>query len=130
MRRVALLKFSLRGRNSHIAKGKYGEDLATLFLKKGGYKILGRNVIIKRHEVDIIAMDQNQLVFIEVKSRSENCMIDPLEVVNSKAQQRLKRAANLFIAKQKLSDLSVRFDIIAIYIAGNDAQVKHIRNAF
>ena len=49
--------------------GKFGEDEAATFLKKKGYKILERNFSCKRGEIDIIALDKNEIVFIEIKAR-------------------------------------------------------------
>jgi putative endonuclease len=61
----------------HIETGKFGEDLATEFLIKKGYKILERNYRHRRSEIDIIAEFNNEIIFVEVKTRHENYIIEP-----------------------------------------------------
>ena len=52
--------------------GNYGEDIAVKFLQKNKYKIIERNFLCKCGEIDIIAKDKNILVFVEVKSRTND----------------------------------------------------------
>ncbi|MCQ4765797.1 YraN family protein, partial [Cloacibacillus evryensis] len=58
----------------HLAKGRMGEDIAAEYLTGHGFKILDRNVKIGRCEVDINARDGDELVFAEVRTRSEGWM--------------------------------------------------------
>ncbi|MDE6967228.1 MAG: YraN family protein, partial [Clostridia bacterium] len=61
--------------------GNKGEDIAAAYLKRKGYKIVDRNVYIAGGELDIVAVDNNILVFVEVKMRNNNSYGSPLESI-------------------------------------------------
>ena len=86
--------------------GALGEKLAARYLKEQGYKILKKNYKNKLGEIDIIAVDKNEIVFVEVKTRS---------------------------ARPYLGGLQPRFDIIEVEVERGSGQMKkinHIKNAF
>lgn len=113
-----------------ISKGKAGEDLASTFLKKEGYKIIERNFKCPLGEIDIIALDKGTLVFVEVKTRSSNIFGLPEEAVNHRKQRQMIKTAQLYISKKKLFNNPARFDVAAVTISGGKAEVRVIRNAF
>lgn len=107
-------------------KGKYGEDLAVSYLKKKGFEILERNYRHRRGEIDIIALEANNLlVFIEVKLRKDVGFGQP-ETFVSNAQKRMvvDTAEEYIFAINWQKD--IRFDIIAIH----QEQLEHIKDAF
>lgn len=113
--------------------GKYGEDLATKFLQKHGYKILERNFRIRGGELDIIAIDGQTLVYIEVKTRSSHAFGRPEESVNYWKLKFLQRAAKFYraqrIYKFKLPDLE-RIDVVSVDLIDQaNPVIKLIRNA-
>ena len=108
--------------------GTLGEKLATDFLTKHKYKILETNWRYQHKEVDIIALKNNILCVVEVKTRSSN-YISPKEAVNKKKQKNLIIAANAYIIQNEL-DYEVRFDIIEIILTQNNTQINHIEDAF
>ena len=73
--------------SSHLKKGNLGEDLASCYLKGLNYKILERNWRFKRAEVDLICQIESILIFVEVKSRSNNYYGEPEVFVNKKKEQ-------------------------------------------
>lgn len=75
--------------------GKLGEDLACKYLQNKGYKILERNFEAKQGEIDIIALDKEELVFIEVKTRSNILYGKPAEAVNEIKQNHLIKTKNI-----------------------------------
>ncbi len=113
----------------HIELGKRGELLAVEYLESRGYKILENNWKANRREIDIIAVDNNEIVFIEVKTRRNNNYGDPEEAVNIKKQKYLINAAEAYIFANKI-DLDARFDIISIIYDGCNHSINHIKEAF
>ncbi|MBE6535198.1 MAG: YraN family protein [Ruminococcaceae bacterium] len=123
---------------STIEIGKFGEDSATSYLKKNGYRIVDRNVHVSHNEIDIIARDKTYLVFVEVKTRStDNSLYSdygtPASAVTRSKQLRTLEAARKYLATTKYSRLQPRFDVLEIYIDKNERKVikiNHITNAF
>ena len=74
------------------ALGSKGEDLAIQFLKKKGYRIIDRNYKTSVGEIDIIARDGNTIVFVEVKTRTDDSFGYPFEAVNKKKRQKLQKS--------------------------------------
>lgn len=109
--------------------GKKGEDLAAEYLENKGYKLVLRNWQCMHRELDIIAIHQKELVFIEVKTRVQGSLVAPLEAVNRKKQRLLISAANLYIQKFKPEN-EVRFDIVTIVYTPHNYRIEHIENAF
>lgn len=112
--------------------GNIGEDLAYDFLVNNGYKILERNFIWNRNEVDIIAEDEKErcIVFIEVKTRNTDYFIQPFEAVDFKKQKAIIKVANAYIRSRNI-DLEARFDVISIVKSEeNQETIEHITAAF
>ena len=123
---------------STLEIGKFGEDTATVYLKKNGYRIVDRNVHVSHNEIDIIAKDKSYLVFVEVKTRSTDSTLysdfgTPASAVTRSKQQRTVEAARKYLATTKYTKLQPRFDVIEIYVDKNERKViniNHIINAF
>jgi putative endonuclease len=109
--------------------GYWGEEAAQTYLKQKGYHILAVNWRFSHLEIDIIAKDKDELVFVEVKTRSNNAFGEPEEAVSLSKQRKLIKAAHHYILQNEL-DLNSRFDILAIYKENNTLIVKHLESAF
>ena len=110
--------------------GSEGESLAVQFLKKRGYGIIAHNYRTPLGEIDIIARDGETIVFIEVKTRSNDAFAAPYEAVNSAKRQKLRHVATLYLKRQK-TEVPARFDVISITCLGNGQKsIQHIRDAF
>jgi putative endonuclease len=107
-------------------KGNRGENAAVKFLEKKKYKILERNFVAANCEIDVIAVDGNWIVFIEVKTRTNEAFGLPREAVNSVKQARIARAAAAYLQKKRLSGVPARFDVVEV----TDVGIIHIENAF
>lgn len=108
-------------------KGSAYEQKAAGFLEEKGYRILERNFYSKYGEIDLIARDGEYLVFLEVKYRASGQGGHPLEAVNAKKQQRIKKAARYYLWRRGLpEDTACRFDVIGFL--GEEAM--HIEDAF
>lgn len=113
----------------HIALGKKGEDLARKYLEEKGYRILETNWRHDRDEVDIIAIDGDELVIVEVKTRSSDRYGEPEDDVGPAKESFLVRATEAYLEEKDL-DIDSRFDIIAIILNENQFRIKHIQDAF
>ena len=114
---------------THNELGNQGEQLAVQFLQKNNYKILERNWRFKKAEIDIIAVKNEILAVIEVKTRSSNYFGNPQDFVNQKKIQLLVEAINEYVISKEL-DVEVRFDIIAILKNNNNFNIEHLEDAF
>lgn len=108
--------------------GRKGEDIALDYLKKNGFMVIKRNYRTIYGEVDIIAEENGTLVFIEVKTRSNDLFGHPSESVTKAKQERLKRLAICYLKEIK-KEIPVRFDIISIRF-GPSINIEHLRYAF
>jgi putative endonuclease len=79
--------------------------------------------------VDIIARDKDELVIVEVKTRSTDAFGDPEEAVTPQKARRLIRAAEAYVLKHNL-DIDTRFDIISILVKNGKRTIRHITDAF
>lgn len=109
--------------------GREGEDRAAQFLKKQGYKILERNYSTPQGEIDLIALHRGEVVFVEVKTRTNEAYGAPELAVNPRKQQRMIKAALGYIKYKKLHQVPCRFDVVAISVAA-EKEIDVIENAF
>lgn len=107
--------------------GKLGEDLACKYLETKGYKIIERNFEARQGEIDIIAIDKKEIVFIEVKTRTNISYGKPAEAVDNKKQKHLIKTVEYYLYSRKLENEFVRLDVIEIYLYGNKYRVNHIK---
>jgi putative endonuclease len=110
--------------------GDQGEDLAATALKKQGYKILERNYVTPLGEIDLIARHKGILVFIEVKTRKSDRFGTPAEAVHPAKQAKLRRLADYYLKQQRLGDVAVRFDVVAITMKDGNPAINIIQDAF
>jgi putative endonuclease len=120
----------MHNKTENKIKGAKGEDEAVDILVKKGYKILERNWVSGKLEIDIIATTGKYVVFVEVKTRHSNTYAEPWEAVNKKKQQHILRAAHYYIRKMTVQ-MEPRFDIISIISFPNkELHVDHFEDAF
>ena len=110
--------------------GARGEKRAEKFLIKKGYTIAGRNQRVGHVEIDLLALKEDCLCLVEVKTRKSVDFGFPEEFVDRKKQERLIRAAKLLSARRAYRDMRIRFDIISVLYRDNEVDINHIENAF
>ena len=110
-------------------KGRFGEDLACRFLIKKGYNILERNYRSRYGEIDIIAENENNLVFAEVKLRKNADFALPSQFVDSRKIRRISQTAGVYLGNADFCNKTIRFDIIEI-VNSSPPLIRHIENAF
>lgn len=113
------------------ASGDQGEDFAARYLEKRGYTILNSQWRCRFGELDIVARSPDGvLCFVEVKRRGPGSIGLPREFVDGRKQQRLRRAANLYMGFCGL-DCPARFDVAEVYEGKDGAlRVEYLEDAF
>ena len=109
--------------------GRQGEDRAARYLSGHGYKVLERNFRTPLGEIDLIALHEGEIVFVEVKTRTDGSFGPPELAVNPAKQRRMIKAALSYIKAKKFHQMPCRFDVVAINGA-SEREVELIRNAF
>lgn len=114
--------------------GNIGESIAISYLIKNNFIILKQNYRFSRlGEIDIIAMENEYICFIEVKTRSSNLFGTPSEAINYKKQNRIKKVSQVYLKENGLLDKPLRFDVLEIVFDYNSSKIKDlnlIRDAF
>lgn len=108
--------------------GDKGERKVANRYRLKGYSIIARNFSCKLGELDIVAQKRDTIVFIEVKTRKNADFGHAQEFVDFRKQHRIKAAADIFIQKNKLYDLNIRFDVAEVYTESKTINI--IENAF
>jgi putative endonuclease len=111
------------------ALGQQGEDMACAFLEARGYAIKQRNFHCRYGEIDIVAVQAGQLVFVEVKARRTSCYGTPEEAVTAAKMQHIRQTALAYLQENNLP-VDMRFDVIAIHWEAGKPVLNHIVGAF
>lgn len=118
--------------------GRIGEGSAALYLESKGYHIIGKNIYVGHAEIDIIAEDNDYLVFAEVKTRRQypdapSPYGTPAEAVDSRKQKLLTTAAEQYFTEHQ-TDKIPRIDVIEVYVSPTSneykvLEIRHFQNA-
>jgi putative endonuclease len=111
-------------------QGAEGEKLAAEFLEHCGMQIVERNYRFERGEIDLIASDGDDLVFVEVKARRSSAFGPPEDAVDERKQEQIRTVAEGYLFERRIENRPCRFDVVAIEISRAGATVRHIPNAF
>lgn len=115
----------------NIETGKIGEELADKFLTGKGFKVIEKNWRYSRYgEIDIIAVDQKTLVFIEVKTRRSTICGHPSEAINKTKIDKMRTLASIYLSeKQDIKFNKFRFDAIAI-ILDKEPEITYYKDIY
>ena len=121
-----------RWRQRRRTLGQSGEAAAARFLKKKGYLIVARSNRMRLGEIDLVAIDQRTIVFVEVKTRRSHQAGHPADAVDENKQRRLTRLALAYLKRHHLLEHRARFDVVAVTWAddGREPVIEHFENAF
>ena len=113
--------------------GRLGADaevLAAGLLERQGYRLLARNYRCAMGELDLVARDGGEIVFVEVRARRAGGMVGPEESITARKQQRILRAAEHYLRAQCADDAAWRVDVVAIEVdsAGRVVRAEHLRS--
>ena len=115
--------------------GREGEELAARYLETEGYEIIETNFNCGFGEIDIIAKKENELAFVEVKTRTQTFFGMPVDSVNVPKQRHIYKTAEYYIYKTNAYNYEVSFDVIEVYVNQNNqkyslAEIKHLKHTF
>ncbi len=110
--------------------GIRGEELACRELRRRGYSILARRYRTRHGEIDIVAMDDDVLVFVEVKARSDRRFGGPLAAITGLKQRKLTRMALDYLARSRTAGVPCRFDVVAVELGERRPRVEVVTDAF
>jgi len=111
-----------------------GEEAAAAAIERAGCRILERNWMARTPgggELDIVALDGEVLVFVEVKTRTDEELGSPFEAVTRAKRRKLARAASAYIMEMEAGDRDCRFDVVGVIIRpGEGPRCEILRDAF
>ncbi len=107
--------------------GARGEDIAAAYLEANGLRVRDRNYRTRYGEVDIVAEEGNESVFVEVRTRRSGVMGTPEESVTPRKRRRLATVALQYLQEHGLEDRPWRVDVIAITMDRNTPTINHLR---
>lgn len=120
----------MREDDDHLSVGKQGEEIAAKLLEQKGYIILDRNYRYLQYELDIVAFNHQEVVFVEVKTNHYFGGLFPEAAVHEKKQNALKIAAQSYLYERKLENCPARFDVISIILTDPEPLIMHFEDAF
>ncbi len=110
--------------------GRYGEIVASRYLRYQGYIVISAHYNSRLGEIDLIAEDKKYICFVEVKTRSENMKYSPADAVDTAKRNKIIATSQLFLKNSKI-DKQPRYDIVEVYFKNNEpVRVNHIEGAF
>lgn len=115
---------------ARLKLGQQGEEAAAAFLIRKGMKILQRNLRTPVGEIDLLARQKLQLVFVEVKTRRGTAFGLPEEAVGLRKQRQIIRAAQWYLSSGAGDGMHPRFDVVSVIVRGEEFQCRHIPDAF
>ncbi|MCA9258598.1 MAG: YraN family protein [Planctomycetales bacterium] len=111
--------------------GELGEQQAARFLKRAGLRIVELRRRSQFGEIDIVAVEDRTVVFVEVKTRRTASQGRPGEAVDRRRRQRLVRAASAYLKAHRLGHNACRFDVVeVVWPIDEKPQIAHYRAAF
>lgn len=115
-----------------IRMGKQSEQLALEMLESKGMTFVEKNYYCKHGEIDLIMKDRNDLVFVEVRSKSKVNFGTPVETINYSKRRKIEKTARDYLYKHNLlNKINCRFDLVGVIIGSSgEKHIEHIPGAF
>jgi putative endonuclease len=111
-----------------ISIGRFGEEIAGSYLMEKGYRVLERNWRYQKGELDLICLSGKKIIFVEVKTRSEDGQGHAMESLGHHQKIKLLRTANHYLCKSGLWEKECRFDFVCVTL-GSEVKIDHVKNA-
>jgi len=127
---MAVLPGFLKKKRSTSQIGRSAEIAAARHLEASGYRIIRTNFRAGKGEIDIVAAHGDVLVFVEVKARASARFGTPFDAVDERKQRRIISAAKAYMARERVRDVAVRFDVVAVDLTPTPPAVEVLENAF
>lgn len=120
-------------KDNRIGTGRLGEQAALQYLREHGYAVIEQNWRCRAGEIDLIALKEQTLVFIEVRTRKYGKQFgDPAESINMRKQMKVRQVAQVYMHLNGKHHLAIRFDVITILLSASNTveQLEHFEAAF
>ncbi len=111
-----------------LVSGQRGEEVIAGVISQKGWTILARNYHSRFGEIDIIALDGREIVFIEVKLRTNLDYGEPHASVTPAKGQKMLQTAHLYLLEKNWEDREYRFDVFGILEEGEQQSIEHLSN--
>ncbi|MBQ4519639.1 MAG: YraN family protein [Bacteroidaceae bacterium] len=115
--------------SEHYELGKKGEEEAANFLTKKGFYIMHRNWRCGKLELDIVARDGDEIVFVEVKTRRNTYFGYPDEAIDDRKIRRIVSAAGAYVRYYSIN-LPIRYDVVSVIGMEPPFEIEHVPDAF
>lgn len=115
---------------TNLELGAFGESFAASWLVQHGYQILDQNWRGSRVELDIVAKQNNTIIFVEVKTRSSNFSGFPAEAVTNNKLKNIKSAALQWLEAHETKSHGLRIDVLSLLYTEPNFQVTHIKGVY
>lgn len=114
---------------THNELGAWGEELAAAFLRQKGYVIVERNWKMGHRDIDIIAKDDDMMVFVEVKTRRNRVFGEPEDAVDYRKLGNLQKAVNYYVKSRRINS-NIRLDLVTVVGTpdGKAPEISHIED--
>jgi putative endonuclease len=118
--------------SDHLGVGRRGEELAARHLERLGMTVIARNVRLPGGEIDLVAQEGEELVFVEVKTRIGDAETAPDVAVTAAKLARLEQLAEAYVARADCPDRDWRVDVVAVVLGRNGriVQIDHLPGAY
>ncbi|MBM4182606.1 MAG: YraN family protein [Gemmatimonadetes bacterium] len=112
------------------ALGRFGEARAKAWLVDRGWTVQASNYRFGRREVDLVVRRRDLVAFVEVKTRAGTGFGAPEDAVTRLKRREIEIVAREYLWRHRLNDVDVRFDVLAVTVAGSDVRIEHIEDAW
>ena len=112
------------------ARGRVAEELAARYLAACGLTVIERNVRVPGGELDLVAREGDEIVFVEVRSRRRGSRYSPEATIDRAKRARLARAADAWLSRRGMPLARCRFDVVAVVASSGGYRFRHHRGAF
>ena len=111
--------------------GSLGEEVACQYLRRQGYEVIGRNFRKRAGEVDLVAVKDEFLIVVEVKTRHAPVAIDPIFSLTAQKKNRMAKLAEIYLFQDdRLRECQIRFDLIVVEQREAEYAITHWPDAF
>lgn len=101
------------------------------YLQQQGMKLISRNFRSPRGEIDLVMQDGDVIVFVEVRSRKDSRILDPVESIDETKQRKIISTSEYYLqTRMKSMDYYCRFDVVSLTGSGKAVNIEWIKNAF
>ena len=112
------------------ALGLLVERIAARWMRREGWEFVAHRFRSGHRDIDLIMRRGQEIAFVEVKARRGEAFGRPVEAVHFRKRRELGRSARVWVDRHGSPELSYRFDVVGVLVAGQKVRIHHVENAF